>query len=179
MRRVSEPQTGQVALGVVIASGRSGTRRRRRNDRDGSPREPRRVRLGATEGSVKAGRGGFTRPRDTYYTFTDHRKCGRTQKGYHFGRPVESTLPQCILVGPNALHLMLRAFGSARLRHACVTSGALPTERVVPSRGVTDNPSASRRFFLSPILTSTQTVTQSRSSVPDDPISIRLQVVPT
>jgi len=30
---------------------------------------------------MDAGRCGFTRPRDTSYTFTDHRKCGRTTNG--------------------------------------------------------------------------------------------------
>jgi len=51
---------------------------------------------------------------------------------------VGTILPESILVGPNALHPMLRAFGSTRLCHAYGTSGALQTEIVVPSEGVTD-----------------------------------------
>jgi hypothetical protein len=47
-----------------------------------------------------------------------------SQKGHHFGSPVGTTFPECILVGPNALRLMLRAFGSTRLCHGSGTSCA-------------------------------------------------------
>jgi hypothetical protein len=63
---------------------------------------------------------------------------GYSQKGHHFGRPVGTTLPESILVGPTALHLMLRAVGSTRLCHASDTSGAHQIGIVVPSKGVTD-----------------------------------------
>src|SRR5271165_602761 len=36
---------------------------------------------------MDAGRCGFTQPRDTSYTFTDHRKCGRTQFLRHYWQP--------------------------------------------------------------------------------------------
>ena len=49
-----------------------------------------------------------------------------------------TTLLESILVGPNALQFMLRAFGSMRMCHADVTGGTLVAARVVPKPIVTD-----------------------------------------
>ena len=70
---------------------------------------------------------------------------GCSQKGYHFGRPVGTTLPESILVGPNALHLMLRAFGPTRMCHGYGTRGTLQIARVVPNQVVTDTRCFGRR----------------------------------
>ena len=72
---------------------------------------------------------------------------GCSQKGHHFGRPVSTTLPEDILVGPNALHFTLRAFGSMRMCHADVTGGTLVAAKVVPSPTVTDSPCPIGAFF--------------------------------
>src|SRR5262245_27084749 len=63
---------------------------------------------------------------------------GCSQKGYHFGRPGGTALPESILVGPNALHLMLRAFGSTRMCQACDTCGAFAIAKLVPTAVATD-----------------------------------------
>jgi hypothetical protein len=67
-----------------------------------------------------------------------HDSVGCSQKGCHFGRPVGTTVPENILVGPNALHLMLRAFGSTRMCHGYGTSGAFQIARVVPNEVAAD-----------------------------------------
>jgi hypothetical protein len=64
---------------------------------------------------------------------------GCSQKRYHFGRPPSTTAPESILVVPNALHFVLRAFGTTRMCHAYGTSGALQIARVVPNEVVTDS----------------------------------------
>ena len=53
-------------------------------------------------------------------------RVGFNQDGYHFGRPVWTTLPESIVVDPNALRFVLRAFGS--------TTMCLPVSRVAPTR---------------------------------------------
>ena len=50
---------------------------------------------------------------------------GFSQRGYHFGSPLSPTFPAA-LVDPNALHRVLRAFGSTRVLHGGTTGGAAP-----------------------------------------------------
>ena len=49
-----------------------------------------------------------------------------------------ATFSENILVGPNALHFTLRAFGSTRMCHQRDTGGTRLVARVVPKSVITD-----------------------------------------
>ena len=71
-----------------------------------------------------------------------------SQKGYHSNSDWGPPLPVSILVGPTALHSVLRAVGSTRMCHDHVTGGTLPAGILVPTRGVTDKRSFSESSSL-------------------------------
>ena len=63
---------------------------------------------------------------------------GCSRKVYHSGRPPGTSARESILVGPNALHFMLRAFGPTRMCHHRDTGGTRLIAKVVPNAVVTD-----------------------------------------